>query len=82
MTTPTIPFNQEIIIINPLNETQIKAPERPIWLCKHLEARVVSYDPRRYICYKCDKIRIIKIVSQKDILTTVSTNTVTVEHKD
>ena len=82
MTTPTIPFNQENIIINPLNATQVKAPERPIWLCKHLEAKIISYDPRRYICHKCDKTHIIKIVSQKDILSAVSTNSTSVEHKD
>lgn len=83
MTTPTTPFNQEnIMTVNPLNASQVKASERPIWLCKHPEARVVSYDPRRYICKKCNTKYMIKILSQKDILTTLSTNTASIEHKE
>ena len=83
MTTPTTPFNQEnIITVNPLNASQVKASERPIWLCKHPEAKVVSYDPRRYICKKCNTKYMIKILSQKDILTTLSTNTASIEHKE
>ena len=83
MTTPTTPFNQEnIMTVNPLNASQVKASERPIWLCKHPEAKVVSYDPRRYICKKCNTKYMIKILSQKDILTTLSTNTASIEHKE
>ena len=83
MTTPIIPFNQEnIMTVNPLNASQVKAFERPIWLCKHPEAKVVSYDPRRFICKKCNTKYMIKILSQKDILTTLSTNTARIEHKE
>jgi len=83
MTTPTTPFNQEnIMTVNPLNASQVKASERPIWLCKHPEAKVVSYDPRRFICKKCNTKYMIKILSQKDILTTLSTNTASIEHKE
>lgn len=83
MTTPNTTFNQEnIVTVNPLNATQVKASERPIWLCKHPEAKIVSYDPRRYICKKCNTKYMIKILSQKDILTTLSTNTASIEHKE
>jgi hypothetical protein len=71
-----------VIMENPLNIPQIKPSDRPIWLCKHPEAKILSFDPRRFICKKCDKSRIIKIVSQKDILVSLSTNTANIEHKD
>ena len=71
-----------LLVENPLNITQIKPSDRPIWLCKHPDARIISFNPRRFICKKCDKSRIIKIVSQKDILVSLSTNTANIEHKE
>lgn len=71
-----------LLVENPLNIAQIKPSDRPIWLCKHPDARIISFDPRRFICKKCDKSRIIKIVSQKDILVSLSTNTANIEHKE
>ena len=80
MTTPHYP--EKIVTTNPLNASQIKASDRPIWLCKHPEAKIVSYDPRRFICAKCDKGHILKIVSQRDILGTLSSNLTRIEHKE
>jgi len=80
MTTPHYPEN--IMTMNPLNSSQVKASDRPIWLCKHPEARILSFDPRRFICVKCDKDHILKIVSQRDILGTLSTNLTRLEHKE
>jgi hypothetical protein len=71
-----------VMMENPLNIAKIKPSDRPIWLCKHSEARILSFDPRRFICAKCDKSHVIKIVSQKDILSTLSTNSVRSEYKD
>jgi len=80
MTTPHYPEN--IVTMNPLNTSQIKVSDRPMWLCKHSEARILSFDPRRFICAKCDKGYILKIVSQRDILGTLSSNLTMVEHKE
>ena len=74
--------SENIMSTNPLNEAKIKVSDRPIWLCKHPEAKVVSYDPRRFFCAKCDKSHIVKIVTQRDILGTLSTNSARPEHKD
>ena len=75
MTSPANNENKETMMMdNPLNICQIKQAERPKWLCKHPEARSLSFDPRRYICNKCNKSYILKIVSQKDILAAISTN--------
>jgi hypothetical protein len=67
-------IKENIMMENPLNICQIKQAERPKWLCDHPGARVLSFDPRRYICNKCNKSYILKIVSQKDILAAISTN--------
>lgn len=80
--TSQLSNSENVTTMNPLNASQIKASDRPIWLCKHPEAKIVSYDPRRFICAKCDKGHILKIVSQRDILGTLSTNSARSEHKD
>ena len=80
--TSQLSNSENVTTMNPLNASQIKASDRPIWLCKHPEAKIVSYDPRRFICAKCDKGHILKIVSQRDILGTLSTNSTRTEHKD
>ena len=80
MTTPLYP--ETIVTINPLNAPHIKVSDRPLWLCKHPEARVITFDPRRFICDKCNKKYMIKIVTQRDILGTLSTNSYNLEHKE
>jgi hypothetical protein len=80
--TSHVSNSENSMTTNPLNVAQIKASDRPIWLCKHPEARVISFDPRRFICVKCDKKHILKIVSQREILGTLSTNSARPEHKD
>jgi len=67
--------NLENIISNPLNNASVKVPERPTWLCKHQDAKVVSYDPRKYICNKCNKNYILKVLKQSEILGALSANT-------
>jgi hypothetical protein len=79
---PNHTLNELVMVENPLNTSQIKPSDRPIWLCKHAEARVISFDPRRFICAKCDKNRIVKIVSQREILGTLSSNIDKLEHKE
>jgi len=74
MTSPPDNFFKENVIKNPLNLTQLKQSERPSWLCNHADAKIVSYDPRKFTCSKCDKCRVIKIVSQRDILNAITTN--------
>lgn len=66
--------NIENIVINPLNTAHVKQAERPAWLCKHPEAKIISYDPRKFICKKCNKRYVLKIVTQKEILGTISNN--------
>jgi hypothetical protein len=82
----TSPANNDlkvnVMVENPLNIAQVKPSDRPIWLCKHPEAKILSFDPRRFICKKCDKSHIIKIVSQREILGTISTNSVRSEYKE
>jgi hypothetical protein len=80
MTTPLYP--ETIVTINPLNAPQIKVSDRPLWLCKHPEAKIISFDPRRFICKKCDKNHIVKIVSQREILGTLSINSQKLEYKE
>jgi len=63
-----------IVIVNPLNGFATKSFERPVWLCKHSEAKVINHENKMYRCDKCRKQTIIKIIPQISILSAICEN--------
>jgi hypothetical protein len=55
---------------NPVSKFSVA--KTPSWLCKHDGAVVIDYEQKRYKCHTCGPDKVIRKLSQGEILSTLT----------